>query len=1371
MSKFFSRKAFSSMVVRAVGSSDLPIRKQPSSEVDLIVSSGCFDENWYRERHKVEGSGQRAAVEHYIKHAFETGVAPHPLFNTPYYQASVTPSDQKGLSPLAHYLTYGIERGASPHPLFDPAWYRIQAKDLAANEDPFRHFLHHGAKKLLSPHPLVLPAFYLEQRASLQHSGANALTHFVECGYREGLWPNPYFDVSWYMLTNGKQWDHSVNPLVHFIDHSEQVGLDPHPELDIDKIRTQEVFAGLSRLEILTKIIHDERLRTIFTVSKPNDMFVIIGLNRIPHPSTLDAVDGDAITNLFEDADASTDDASLPPPEVGSIGIDIRSEASLVSFDVWDTLVRRDCHPDEIKLQSARALYLIAYPYLLPVFKDVRVLLEARRVSENRSAPNDEYEYRFDDALQRWLAMVTVPGIPESVSERILSAMQAHEYLSETRSTRPDANAKACLEKLQQTAVFASDFYLPSGFLKTLLSHHGLGHHFLQGFSSSDAYLTKRSGRMFDHILQNFGIPPEQLHHVGDNREADQRVPESKAISSFLYLSPAEEERKSWYGKAFHAWLQGGPDLHAQRLRRITQDVANSVGPGELARLERIGAKLAPIVFGYCLSILEDALRSDAKTVFFFTREGVFFRDVFDRIVAENPFNLHNVRSEVLDVSRRATFAASLRNLSFGELMRLWNLYSIQSLKGFASSLNLDLAVIASFGSRHKIDFEAPIEYPWLDKRVKDLFNDKAFKTYVEGEISQQRDNLKGYLANKGFFENPVQLVSDIGWRGTIQDNLAYLAPEITTRGHYLGLFGFLNQQPDNTEKFGFVFDANRDDPLSVSDVGPLEMIFNVPGGSVVGYRQEGDSYHPLRSIFEDEEAVMKEVGALQRGMLRALGPLCDYVRLHGLSAADLTRLSKETIATLIKQPPLEIVDLFYRLHHNETFGLGEVKNMGDSHKNASALTQLKGSALHKAVNDIVTGTRWPEASVRQAPLRTWWEQTDEARRLAAPAEVTALHMPPTIRTRGAGVAVYVPPPIRGSGGHRTIYNLVRRLSELGLQPEIMLEGVGDGIQVVEDYLAGTPALLHTRWHRRINVDVAFATVAHSAAYVADLVQVPHKAYLVQDYEALFNPMSDGFIVCQNSYAMGLQHVTIGNWLSHVIATEYAAPSIGAGLGVDTSVYFRDETIKREQAICFLYQPNKPRRTPRLGIEALRLLKQKRPELTIYVYGSDESIDPGFPVINLGMISDLKELNALYNRCAVGLCISATNPSRIPYEMMAAGCVPIDLYRYNNLLDYDPGSILLAYQDSASLAEAADSLLREPKTLKRMSKNGITFAASRTLRWENDVIANGVLNMLEGKNLPAWTRDLFYDAQPIIADSSSTTAVLAFCRAQREKAV
>ena len=40
------------------------------------------------------------------------------------------------------------------------------------------------------------------------------------------------------------------------------------------------------------------------------------------------------------------------------------------------------------------------------------------------------------------------------------------------------------------------------------------------------------------------------------------------------------------------------------------------------------------------------------------------------------------------------------------------------------------------------------------------------------------------------------------------------------------------------------------------------------------------------------------------------------------------------------------------------------------------------------------------------------------------------------------------------------------------------------------------------------------------------------------------------------------------------------------------------------------------------------------------------------------MVSPAK-LNEIYNQCFAGLCLSFTNVSLVPHEMLAAGCIPI----------------------------------------------------------------------------------------------------------------
>lgn len=1349
---FFNFKAI--RLFNSTKKQNLPGISDTKERIDLIVKSGLFDSNWYREKRGLGSANDIAAIADYLTHASDN-IAPHPLFDVAWFRRSFPELATNGYSPLEVYIAAAQTESISPNLLFDPIWYSKLAA-VPAPMQPFLHFLRDGAAKGLSPHPLFDSRYYVQQDPALGHGGVNPLTHFIEIGARSGLNPNRYFSSSWYLSTYRPG---NRDPLSHFLEVGVECGHRPHPLLDLDRFMALEGLTG-SRLDSYRTIVVNDLRHALQSGDDPAST----PHNRPPQQLR----NGEAWLlelNLTSFATALKEDDCLPLARPAPLNIDNRG-AEAITFDIWDTVLRRDCHPDEIKTQSARYLLLRAHDLLRPAFRNIPALFAARVKAENASAPNDEFEFRFEEAVPRWLDMALRRGTAASLRQELQESVIRHEFQAERRSTRVDGPVRDALVALQQPAVFASDFYMSADFIKALLHEHGLSRLFVTGFASSDSFETKRSGRMFAKLMGELGIEASSLLHVGDNKHADEAVPKGLGIRTVLYQPEGEASRRSWLDLGFEAWQRHDMSVHHRRLAGVCEEIA--LEQGRVSELHAIGARLAPVVVGYALSVLEAAIKDNIDKIFFFTREGIFVKKVFDALCEADPFNCRAPSSELLEVSRRATFAASLEDATPKELMRLWTLYSKQSLRGLTLSLNLDEKLVQRLCHEHGVTYDKIVTYPWQDSACLALLQSQRFLEHARERIATQREFLVGYLRQRGSAEAGLKHIVDIGWRGTIQDNLAKILPDTHFVGHYLGLFQFLNPQLPNTSKFGWIFDTS--DPLEIADVAPLEMLLNGPGGSVSGYELDGDKIRATRQVIPGEEdVILNEVAAVQAGVLATVSALADYIRLHGLTSESLRPLARALVASLTANPPAAIAAAFNRLEHNETFGTGETDE-GERWANvADELSRRRGSELHAFAGAVLREARWPQALIHSPSVANWWAEAPVGQRCALPTKFLGLARPALQQIAGSRLLVYVPPPLAASGGHRTIYNMVRRLSKLGFNPEILLEGVGDGVETVERYLDGTSALIHTSWHHSISADLAFATVAHSSQFIS-AVNAPNKAYLVQDFEALFNPMSDAYIVAENSYTQGHQHYTIGNWLSHVLNQDYHAPSCPAGLGVDTSVYHPlPRQQPRERAICFLYQPDKPRRTPVLGIDALRLVKQAAPDVTIYVYGSNIPLHLNFPVENLGLIHDLNELNDLYNRCMAGLCISGSNPSRIPYEMMAAGCVPVDLYRYNNLMDHVPDTTMLAYQDSASIAEALLAVL-DPHTFKRMSAASQRFAASRTLDWEMDVIANSVLAQIDG-TLPAVSESrLSYTDEPIIAPGSRSTAAERFCRSQRELA-
>lgn len=350
-----------------------------------------------------------------------------------------------------------------------------------------------------------------------------------------------------------------------------------------------------------------------------------------------------------------------------------------------------------------------------------------------------------------------------------------------------------------------------------------------------------------------------------------------------------------------------------------------------------------------------------------------------------------------------------------------------------------------------------------------------------------------------------------------------------------------------------------------------------------------------------------------------------------------------------------------------------------------------------------------------------------------------------------------LPSFIEGSGGHRTMFQNIQVLSENGFINDVYVENKGQVSndtelrKQVERYFGKYDCRLFLGFEKiRGDYDVIFATAWFTAKIVRDIPGNAKKIYFIQDFEALFNPMGDGYLMALNSYCYGLHPISIGHWLAHKMETEFSMPAQCFDFCADRNIY-RPLNCQKEHAICFVYQPDKPRRCNILGIEALGIVKYLRPDVKIYLYGSKEKGNVWFEHENLGIIS-LKKCNELYNKCSVGLCISSSNPSRIPFEMMAAGLPVVELHMENNFYDMPDEGVLLAHHTPESLAEAVIKLLDDEKLQQTMSAFGIRYMEEKDLDYGYRQFLEAVNKIVDNEIIPMHDFKRKYTKPPIMAD-------------------
>jgi len=439
----------------------------------------------------------------------------------------------------------------------------------------------------------------------------------------------------------------------------------------------------------------------------------------------------------------------------------------ILSLDIWDTVLRRKCHPDEIKLATARFLYLTCYQKLKVDYRDVQKLLLSRIAAErtiaNQRAPEYDDEYSIRDVFARTLsdALETADNLQE-----VVERLYAFELNKEVEMTYLDPHIVETISQYNYEKLgYISDFYAGTDFLDTLLEHVGFPLEFSFKYVSCEHMLNKRSGRLFQKVLSDLRIEPEEQLHIGDNAYSDHAVPESLGINTLRYL-PLEEHNRRKSREQFYSIESG------HIMERINDEMYYGTGTSAI---------LAPFFVSFVLWILEECIKRGIRKVYYFTREGEFFVRLHEVIAQSDLFPRDILpQANVLEVSRVATFAASLRTVSLDEMMRLWNQYSIQSMQAFGKSVALEDEKFRPWLDKYGVPMDEVITYPWLDDRIQKLFLDSDFIEFFQSHINSLRERLLQYAYQKGLEkERPEDIaIVDIGWRGSIQDNLCYIFSE-----------------------------------------------------------------------------------------------------------------------------------------------------------------------------------------------------------------------------------------------------------------------------------------------------------------------------------------------------------------------------------------------------------------------------------------------------------------------------------------------------------------------------------------------------------------------------------------------------------------
>ena len=169
----------------------------------------------------------------------------------------------------------------------------------------------------------------------------------------------------------------------------------------------------------------------------------------------------------------------------------------LLSLDIWDTILRRKCHPDAIKVYTSRKLYLDAKSYIKVEMRNLRALTKLRVDVERElgtacreSGFDDEYDIR--DVFRKWILYAFDKEYPDV--DGLVERLYRFELNTEMENIYLDPNIDATIDSIQHDKlVCISDFYASKEFLEELLNSVGMKNKIEEVYSSCDFKVNKRS--------------------------------------------------------------------------------------------------------------------------------------------------------------------------------------------------------------------------------------------------------------------------------------------------------------------------------------------------------------------------------------------------------------------------------------------------------------------------------------------------------------------------------------------------------------------------------------------------------------------------------------------------------------------------------------------------------------------------------------------------------------------------------------------------------------------------------------------------------------------------------------------------------------
>lgn len=561
-----------------------------------------------------------------------------------------------------------------------------------------------------------------------------------------------------------------------------------------------------------------------------------------------------------------------------------------ISFDIFDTLIQRPFY------QPTDLFWLLNRTFRKWTdaninFHEIRIQGEAlarRYYAQNHPREKD----------------VTLDEIYECISSfygldiQLCHAIKQEERRLEIHFSTPRTWVREIYQSAQAAGkqiILVSDMYLDRQTIEAILEKNGyIGYERL--FLSSEERCLKSDGSLYDRVIQQLGVLPEEILHIGDNWASDRVMAQKKKWKTFFVP------------KSIHVFENVHGNYKTNRCGKAGklvcgswidyEKVKTSVGYGAMlamtanqyfsdpfrAYCEGSDFNEDPYFMGYYLggmhltgvtAWLHGILRCGTyKRILFTARDGYLYQKAF---ALSKKYYGCDVKDTYLYLSRKALMPMIVKNqLDFFGLPLQYEAYSpllIRRMLKFCSKETTQDAYELALD-----EAGIPVGRNFAGKQEYHVFIRWFLEKYYDAAAhKKQQKLLKQYFS--GISES--DLVFDMGYSGRLQKALSDSAGCSVDAAY---IYQDAKRSFEMKAAGGFEIYCYYDTTPCMSDV-LREYLLSEVGASCIGYEEKNGNVQPEFEKFVEEQAENVNLRMFQKGALQFVE---DFYGLFGKDLCDM---------------------------------------------------------------------------------------------------------------------------------------------------------------------------------------------------------------------------------------------------------------------------------------------------------------------------------------------------------------------------------------------------------------------------------------------------------------------------------------------------